>query len=328
MEQVDQESTSQNVTPELNQCDHKHNSDPMLCYCYRYTVNMVKEAHAKAGSVKAMQEQTKIGNACGGCRVLLHTLFNEAPSDINSVEAKPTFGSACSKPGSRVMKGLVIANEHLDSVIYSSNAVAPQLGECDASMPIQYALVDHRAQPIIVREAVVKTNEIFIFDTRKENIPRPFIGMFLYGIGRSNYGSSRFNIHWTNGFSSTATHENNDTGRPRVFLPLPVDQKFINGDTSVFMAIMNPQQERVPFKIEVFNLDEPQQRIVRDGYLDSFHSTWIDMNEYLFKPALALNPHGRFSMMMESSNMNTARALTEYFFFYNKRTNVWTSNHL
>lgn len=333
MELIDQDCKDQELEQEEEcqgggDCGSCVNKDPMICFCYRLTAGQLQAAYQKAGSLAVLQEETKAGRACGGCRVILHSMFNEEPSDINEVARKPAIGTSCSKPGSRTMKGYIIATGDLESVVYSSNAVAPQFGDCDATMTVNYALVDHRAQPIFIRQQVVKTNDVFVFDTRKENLPRPFYGMFFYELDRNNYGASRFNIYWTNGRSTTSTHENNDPGRPRVFLPLVATKDFLSGPTNVYMGIMNPHDRRLGFKIDVFNLDDHEQKITRPGYLDPYNSTWIDVNQYLYKPALDQFPQGRFVLKLQADQLNIPGALVEYMFFYNKQEDIWTSNHL
>lgn len=301
--------------------------DPMVCYCYRKTVKDLKEAHARLGSMQKLQEETSVGLGCGGCQVILTSLFGEETRNINAVHHTPTSGSVCSKPGTRVMKGFVIADGELESRIVSVNAVAPQLGECDATMNINYALVDHRAKPIIHRQVELKTNQTFVLDTRDEDIPRPFYGMFLYGLGRSNYGSARFNVYWYTPKCVTSTHENNDPGRPRTFLPLLVNREFIEGDTNVFLAMMNPHQVRTPIEITIFDV-ESDRKIQWQSYLDPMNSTWIDANQFLYSPALQKFGAGRFGLKIESGELDFRKAIVTYIFFYNKRHKLWTSNHL
>ena len=307
---------------------HAHDSeDAMVCYCYRMKLSQVKEAYKRCGSLTKLQESTKVGLGCGGCGVVLHSMFGEKISDLNQLDRRPTHGSLCSKPGTRVMKGFIVADGKLESSVYSSNAVAPQLGDCDTTMTVNYALVDHRGVPVIARTTTIKKNEVFVFDTRKENLPRPFYGSFIYGLGRSNYGAARFNIYWSNGVSTTSTHENGDPGRVRVFLPVPVDQRFLNGNTGIYLGCMNPHPEKVPYSITVMDLNG-SEAMRYESYLDPFGSTWINANEFLYGPALKRNPGGKYVLKTESGNLKAARAMVEYMFFHNRETDVWTSNHL
>lgn len=301
--------------------------DAMVCYCYRQSLRQIRAKHRECGSLAAMQEKTGIGNACGGCRVVLHSIFDETPSDINQIDAKPAVGTSCSKPGSRIMKGFIVADGELESTVYSSNAVAPQLGDCDSTIEVDYALLDHTGRPVFIRKAKLMSNEVFVFDTRKENLPRPFYGMFLYGIGRSNYGAARFNIYWSNGKSTTSTHENSDPGRPRVYLPITVTQKFLDGNTKIHLGLMNPHTERISFTIKVIELESGTE-FAHESYLDPFASCWLKANEFLYAPALEKIPNGKFALKIESSNLNSRLSMVEYMFFYNKEIGVWTSNHL
>lgn len=302
-------------------------NDAMVCYCFRFTTRMIKEAYARCGSLKALEDETGIGSACAGCKVVLQSLFNEIPSDINNIHAPLAQGTACSKPGQRTMKGFIIANDEIESRIVSANTVAPQLGKCDATVPVEYALVDHRGQQILHRSLTIPTNGIFTFDTREEDLPRPFLGMFLFGLGRSNFGAARFNIYWSNRFSSTSTHENGDTGRCRVFLPLIAREEFLRGPNLLYLGIMNPHLETIPMIFEAKEL-ESGETIRWSTSLGPLNSNWIDVNQTLLEPAFKRFPGRRVIVKIESSNLNPSRAATVYFFFYNRNTRTWSSNHL
>jgi hypothetical protein len=301
-------------------------SDALVCYCHRLTTGMLKAAYAKLGSLKAVEEATGAGNACTGCKVILHSLFGEAASDHYNLAQAPVVGSTCKKPGNRIMKGFIVANDELESTVYSSNGVAPQFSDCDADTEIEYLLLDHRGQPVLHRKSALKTNETFVFDTRKENFPRPLYGQFLLVFGRSNYGASRFNIHWGNTRSSSSTHENSDTGRPRVILPLPVDRGFLEGNSAIYLGIMNPHQGTIPFSLSVRDLDSPGE-MKWQTELPPFCSTWIPANDHLFKPAIDAHPEGRYVLEV-SALADMYRALSVYFFLHNKETDLWTVNHL
>src|SRR5207245_437917 len=116
----------------------------IVCYCYRKTVRDLKEAYATCGSLKGVEDATRAGTACSGCKVILQSLFGEAPSDANAPFMETTVGTSCSKPGRRIMKGFFIHDENLHSKVFSSNAVAPQLGNCDTTTEAEYTLVDHK----------------------------------------------------------------------------------------------------------------------------------------------------------------------------------------
>jgi hypothetical protein len=176
------------------------------------------------------------------------------------------------------MKGLVIANHRLDTVVYSSNGVPPQFAEQEISMPVEYMLLDMAGKPLLHRSITLKSNETFCFDTRRENLPRPLYGMLLYRIGRSNYGGARFNSVWTNGISACSTHEINDSGRPSVVLPIPVDRAFLNGPNVLYLAIQNPKSWPIRLLLQVF--DEPGNELGQ-FYRDLPPNTtqWLNVTE-------------------------------------------------
>lgn len=300
--------------------------DSMVCYCYRYTTSMLRKAHKECGSLKALEEKTRVGTGCTGCKVILQSLFGETPSDHYKLDQSPAFGSSCRRPGSRVMHGFVISDGNLESKVYSSNGVAPQLGDCNADSEIAYALVDHRGVPILQRTQKLRTNETFIFATEKENIPRPFFGMFLLAFDRSNYGASRFNVYWGNKNSVSATHENTLTGRPQVFLPVIVDRQFLDGNNTIFAAIMNPHRRPIGFRIIARELDS-QQEAYWDSELPPRCSMWINANEHFFAPTLEKFGEGKVLLQLKTkADMHSALAM--YFFIHNKSTDLWSVNHL
>ena len=298
----------------------------MVCYCFRLTTGQLKRAYASCGSLAELEKQTKAGTECTGCKVILQSLFGERPSDQYKLNQVPEIGSSCKRPGHRVMKGFVIADGDLESSIYSSNAVAPQLGNCDADTPIEFALVDHRGQVVAQGRDVLKTNDTFVFNTVDHKLPRPFFGMFLLAFERSNYGASRFNVYWRNKHGVSATHENATTGRPLVYLPITVDQQFLKGSSSVHAAIMNPHQTVVPYTLSAF---DPESGVSFDwkSELPPFCSMWLDLNEHLFKPALSKYPNARFVFKLQS-HLDMYNALSMYFFVHNHATDLWTVNHL
>jgi hypothetical protein len=309
-------NTAQSVTDE----------DSLVCYCRRLTTGMLKSMHSKLGSLKAVEDATGAGKSCGGCKVILQALFREAASNDYNLEESPLVGSACKKPGNRLMKGFIVADGNLESTVYSSNGIAPQLGACDADTPIEYLLLDHRGVPLLHRQGILKTNQTFVFDTRKEELPRPFYGQFMLIFGRSNYGASRFNIYWGNKNSVSATHENSSTGRPRVILPLAVDKRFLAGSSKIYLGLMNPHQAAIKFSITARDLDA-QGEMVWESELPQFCSTWIDASSHLFKPALDTRPDARFVIEVKSKT-DMHHAISVYFFLHNQESDLWTVNHL
>lgn len=301
--------------------------DAIVCFCYKYSARQLKELHNQYGSLKVLQEKTGVGNGCGGCRLGLNAIFNEETADINKLDHKPIVGSSCSKPGSRLMKGFVIADGNLESTIYSANCTAPQLGNCDSSTTVSYGLVDGSGKLVFERQATLKTNETFIFETKNEILPRPFYGMFLMNLGRQNFGAARFNIYWSNANGTTATHENSSTGRPMVVLPVIFDDKFLAGPNTLHLAIYNPHQTEQKFTISAFDVDS-HEALTWESELNAFNTTWLDASENILRPALAKNPNGRFSVRIATKTLQQHGAVTVYFFFHNKVLDLWSSNHL
>lgn len=309
---------------------NEDSDDSMVCYCYRLTTRQLREAYAECGSLSELEKKTRAGTGCSGCKVILHALFNEKPSEAyqNAIDNTAVVGSACKKPGHRIMKGFVVANNPLQSIVYSSNAVAPQFGECDGSAKIEYLLLDQRGAPVIHRTQDLATNETFVFDTSKENLPNPFVGMFILVYDRSNLGASRFNIYWGNQDSAlSATHENSTTGRPHVFLPIIVTKEFLSGPNTLYIGLMNPHQKTVPMMVSLLDIDTGQE-IGWESELLPFNSMWINTNEQLFPQAFHHRPNGRFVIRMVSGNLDRDSAITFYHFMHNKITDLWTAQHL
>lgn len=301
--------------------------DSIVCYCFKLTTKMLKEAYKKHGSLKAVEAATRVGSACTGCKVILHSLFGEAPSDHYAGIPAAASGSLCLQPGHRTMKGFIIANDQLESAVYCSNAVAPQLGDCDSTTKIDWTLVDHRGTPVIMDSKTMRTNETFVFDTRKVNLPRPFIGMFFVTLDRSNVGASRFNIYWSNSKSITATHENSSSGKPNTFVPIIIDKEFLAGQNTIYSAIMNPHPKTVEFRLSVFDIDTGDE-VHWESELPAYASIWINSNEHLYKPALKKYPKGRFALRVLTTSLDMHSALSNYFFVHNRKTDLWTSNHI
>lgn len=299
----------------------------IVCFCYKLTTKDLKAAHAKYGSLKAVEEQTNVGRACTGCKVILEALFGETPETAYKEAYTPSHGTSCVKPGQRSMKGFVISDGDLESTIFSSNAIAPQLGPCDATTNYRYALFDQNGVPVYMGMQTVKTNETFIFETKGLKLPRPFIGQFAINLDRGNLGGARFNIYWSNQKGSTTTHENGNTGRPKVNLPVIVDRRLMQGPNTIYLANMNPQSVGLDVSYTVFDVDTGEE-VPEVKHLGAYCSRWINASEEYFKPALERNPHGRYSIRICSAGMDRDCAPTTYFFFHNKDTGVWTSNHL
>jgi bacterioferritin-associated ferredoxin len=301
--------------------------DSIVCYCYNRTSLELREAYARLGSLSALQQETRAGTKCGGCRFLLESMFGEAPDEILNLNQDGARRNICVRPGNLVMKGFVVADHRLDTVVYSSNAVPPQFAEHDMGMPIEYMLLDMAGKPILHRAANLATNETFCFDTRKENLPRPLYGMLLLQIGRANYGAARYNSVWTNGVSACSTHEINDSGRPSVVLPVPVDSAFAQGPNSIYLAIQNPHAW--PIRISLQVIDESGRELDRHYRDMAGHTTqWADVMNEVFRPMLARHPDSRLALRVESNPVRNEFAPTTYFFMRNLNTDIWNANHL
>lgn len=326
-------NTEQSPLKTNSQVDNAYTNEPedsIVCYCYRLTTKALREAYAKHGSLKAVEEATKVGKGCTGCKVILHSLFGEAATDHYHEEKHKedqSMGSACSKPGSRTMKGFIVADDNLESVVYSSNAVAPQLGKCDSSATVEFALFNHKGLPVLMRSQKIATNETFIFDTRKEKLERPFHGMFSYTMDRSNYGASRFNIYWSNGKSTTSTHENATTGRPRLVLPILLDRKFAEGPNTLFTGLMNPHYQPIPLTVTLCDTESGETFNWNSTFLP-YATAWINVTKHLLVPALTRKPNGKFLFQVATQVGNPNLSITQYFFVHNRTTNTWSANHL
>lgn len=304
-------------------------ADPTVCFCYRLTVSQLKESYQRCGSLRAVQDETRAGTACGGCRIILESLFKEKPDEINNLEkiAADPNATLCFRPGNRVMKGFIVADGQLESTVYSSNAVPPQFGDCNSTMEVAYALLDHRGQVVLHNQEVLATNQTFIFNTKDHQLPRPFYGLFLYAIGRGNYGSSRFNICWSNGKSTTSTHELAGTGRVDVVIPVVVTNEFVKGPNTYYLALSNPQERALTFTVSVFEVDS-QEEFNWSCKLPPNGVTWLNANDELFSEALAQRPNGKFVLRILSSLTEVNTAISVNFFLHNKATDIWTCNHI
>ena len=66
--------------------DKERSADSMICYCNNLTREDLLRHHRRCGSLAKVQDETKAGKACGGCRVILQSLFGELPQEINAVD--------------------------------------------------------------------------------------------------------------------------------------------------------------------------------------------------------------------------------------------------
>jgi bacterioferritin-associated ferredoxin len=305
----------------------KASSDSVVCYCYNRTSQQLREAHARLGNLSDVQKETRAGTKCGGCRLVLESLFGENPDEILRLKGTGGDRNICARPGHLLMKGFVAADHRLDTVVYASNGAPPQFADQDLKMPVEYMLVDSSGRPVIHRSTVIGTNETFCFDTREENLPRPLYGMFLFRIGRANYGGARFNSVWTNGISACSTHEINDSGRPSVVLPIPVDAAFQRGPNSIHLAMQNPHDWPIRLLLQVFDASgREMDRRLQDM---APHTTrWLDVSKDVYAPILAAYPDRSLSMRIESDPVRMEFSPTLYFFLRNLNTDIWTANHL
>jgi bacterioferritin-associated ferredoxin len=301
--------------------------DAIVCYCYKLTTKDLKDAYRRCGSLKEVEQQTRAGTGCAGCKIILHELFQEQPEDQYNLAKQPTIGTLCSKPGNYSMKGFVIANGTIESRVYASNGVAPQLGDCDSTTPIEYALLDHMGQPVLKEHRMLAKNETFVFDTSKLDLPRPFYGIFNMNLGRSNIGAARFNIYWITPEGVTATHELSATGRARVFLPFLVDKRFLEGPNAVYLAMMNPHDIEVPYNLSVINVDRKEE-YKWNSSLKPHCSCWIDTNSKLFARVIKDDKDSRFALRIELDSFDIYKSLSSYFFTHNRSTRLWNCNHL
>jgi hypothetical protein len=302
--------------------------DAIVCFCYRLTTGMLKEAYKKCGSLQKVEELTKAGTGCTGCQVVLQSLFGETPTNHYVSGVDTIVGTSCVKPGSRTMKGLIVANNDLESTVYASNGISPQLGKCDTTTQVEYALIDHRGRPVHRGTEEVATNATFKFETHTLDIERPFYGMFLLTLGRANFGAARFNVYWRSRSGGVcSTHENATSGRPRLWIPLLIGQLVVEGPTTIYFALMNPASHSREFTITVYEVDRGDS-LTWSSRLDSHCTTWINANEHLFKPAIQKFGDGRWTVKVVTNDLDVYAAISAYFFTHNKVLNLWSCNHL
>ncbi len=303
-------------------------ADSIVCFCYQQTAAALLAAYRKEGSVAGVQKLTRAGTACGGCRVMLESMFGQTPEEINEFGTGGIPGAtACVKPGARVMKCFIAADDRLESTVFSSNAVPPQLIDCDSTIPIEYALLNSEGKAVLHRKEIIKTNQTFVFDTRREALPRPFYGMFLYLLGRSNYGASRFNVAWSNERSMTSTHENSSTGRPNVVLPILADDRFLAGVNEVYAAMQNPHGVPLQVFLRIFDVNT-NAAVEHELTLAPGATRWLDVNRELYASALRQLPGATVAIRMYTAKLELDFAPTMYFFLHNRTTGIWSSNHL
>ncbi|MEO6096906.1 MAG: (2Fe-2S)-binding protein [Fibrobacteria bacterium] len=300
-------------------------SDPIVCYCFNRTSKQLRDAHARLGSLPEVQKETRAGTKCGGCRMILESMFDENPDEILSLGQGGR--NVCVRPGSTLMKGFVAADHRLDTVVYSSNGVPPQFDGQDMSLPLEYMLLDSSGNPVLHRTARLESNETFCFDTRKENLPRPLYGMFLLRLGRANYGAGRFNTVWTNGVSACTTHEINDSGRPCSVLPVPVDDAFLRGPNSIFLAMQNPHDWPIRLRLEAVDANGAVLACLHRE-LPPRNSQWLNVLKEVFRPLLAEHAGARLTLRIQSEPRRMDMAATLYFFLHNLETDIWSANHL
>lgn len=311
-------------------CDqHSHDSDPspMVCYCYHKTKQDILDDVQKFGSLKEFQEKTGVGLGCGGCRIFLTALTNEETVDITQQKQRYDPTTACVAPGSRIMSGFLIKHKDLYSKVYATNAVAPQFKDCNMTGLFDYMVLDSRGNPLIHKNIELKTNEMFSFDIRETDLPDNFCGMFLFGLPRQNYGATRFNIQWSNGQSTTSTHENFSTGRPRVFLPVIYTREMLQGWNDVYIGQINPHSKEIHFTIAVFDINT-NEKMVWSATIPPYGSSWICASDAFLRPALERFQGNSVGFRIENIGADATSAVTNYYFFHNRKTNTWSSQHL
>ena len=320
---------SETKVPQSVLAANSSDNNSLVCFCHKKTAAQLVEAYKRLGNLERVQKETRAGLGCGGCRMILFSLFGETPKDLaldHHVEIPGA--SACVKPGMRLMKGLVVANGEIESTIYASNAVPPQFIDCDSTTDLEYALFDMEGNAVIHRTETFKTNETFVFESRKENLPRPFYGLFLLQLKRSNYGASRFNTYWSNERSTTTTHEVGNTGRPERHFPLVVNQQTLEGPNRIYLSMQNTYNEN-PMQccIKVYDLKDKAE-ITWSCPIPRFGTRWFDLLELFFKPALAKRPDAEFALRIYRPDLNCDLAPNMYFFMHNRNSGLLNVNHM
>lgn len=326
----------------------------IICFCYRKTLADLQRALEIHGDFRSLQQATKVGLGCGGCRAMLHHHFGEVPVEINDFSADASRGAtSCMKPGNRTMKGFIASSSLLESHVFSCNAVPLQLGSCDATMNVEFAIYNQQGRPVFIRRQRVSTAETFHFDTALAKLPRPFYGMATYTLERQNYGASRFNVSWYTAQSATSTHENFSTGRPDVALPVRFDEFFLNGPNAVYLAVQNPHAKSCNLTFRVFRMDDANiygdaahvlpaksgwQRVIggrrrtaveSSRRLPSMGTEWINVVEDFVIPAREiLGGDAPLALRIHAPGATIHEAPSCYFFFHHRPTNIVSANHL
>ena len=315
----------------------------IVCFCYRKTLEDLRDALGREGSLIKMQEATHVGMACGGCRAMLQHHFGEPVAEIYDFSADHATGAtACVKPGSRTMKGFIASSSLLESRVFSSNIVPLQLGDCDATTEIEFAIYNQMGRLIYSKKHSTRSGETFHFDTMRANLPRPFYGLATYTLGRDNYGASRFNASWYTEAGVTSTHENGSTARPDVVLPVVFDERFLSGPNTVYLAVQNPHPGMREMRFRVCLLDSgsvydepnsleggPQTFVETVKPLPSMGTLWLNTHDELILPAKKILGEGRPLVLRVYTIVDTIhKAPSSYFFFHHRPSNIWSANHL
>lgn len=322
-----------------------NSNEGIICFCHRKSLTDLRSDLAEHGSLARVQEETHVGLACGGCRAMLQHHFGESPAEIYDLSTDQRRGTTvCMKPGNRVMKGFIASTSLLESHVFSCNAVPLQLGACDATMNVEFSIYNQLGKQIYTRHHRIQTGDTFHFDTAAVGLPRPFFGMATYSIERQNYGASRFNVSWYTNESATSTHENFSTGRPDVVLPLAFDERFLSGPNTVYLAIQNPHPGEREVHFRVFRLDtgeiyeaalnaatRTRSRAAVESVrkLPTLGTMWVNVQEELIFPAQKkLGAGVPLALRIYTPVQSIHQALSMYFFFHHRPTNIWSANHL
>ena len=316
----------------------------IICFCYRKTLEDLRQVVAREGSLVKMQEATHVGMACGGCRAMLYHHFGEPVAEIYDFSADSSSGATvCVKPGRNTMKGFIASSSLLETHVFSSNIVPLQLGDCDATTDVEFSIYNQMGRLIYSKKHSARSGETFHFDTMRANLPRPFYGLATYTLARENYGASRFNASWYTEAGVTSTHENGSTVRPDVILPVVFDERFLNGPNTVYLAVQNPHSGTREMRFRVYSLDsgsvydeqseangqEPPSFVETVKPLPSMGTLWINTHDELILPARKILGSGRPLVLRVFTKVDTIfKAPSSYFFFHHRPSNIWSANHL
>lgn len=314
-------------------------TEGIVCFCYRKTLCDLQQSVKTHGTLEQMQEATRVGLACGGCRAMLHHHFGGGLSEINDFSIE-SGGTSCLKPGQRWMKGFIASSSLFESHLYSCNIVPLQMGECDADTDAEFVIHNQEGRAIYSRTQRVRTGETFHFDTARARLPRPFFGMASLILERKNLGSSRFNVSWYGKEFCTSTHENVSTGRPDVVLPLIFDQRFLRGPNDVYLAVQNPHPHAMDITFRVFcpadgnifsrSPSEAGERVVEwTQTLPSMGTFWHHVQrDFISRAARTLGEGVPMALRIYAPKATMHSSPSSYFFFHHRPSNVWSANHL